>query len=40
MVTKVIGISRSEQPRNVFLAYKWDQENLSNKKEGNLIFSN
>ena len=35
---EVIGISRSEQPRNVFLPYKWDEENLSNKKKGDFKF--
>ena len=35
---EVIGISRSKQPRDIFLPYKWDQEKPPNKQEANFKF--
>ena len=35
---KVIGISRSKKPRDVFLPYKWAKERLADKKADDITF--
>ena len=35
---EVIGISRSVEPKNVFLPYKWDKDQISIKKKENFEF--